>query len=407
MLHFLTNNHHIHMLSQHLSRGMSLYLSSIAIVYFLGYETFGEISIGLTIVSILLPLSKLGFDNILINEYSRTKEKKYIISTSFFACIIFNLFLSFSMILLYYFHNDVINVNYLILISILNLNCIQSIDLYFQAQTNYFQISYIKTTLYLFSLIVKIVIAKYLPTYIYFAIITDYLLIFIALYLYDSSIIKLLKIRYFKITLLKYLLKKSHLLIISGSLGYLALKINVFIVNYYYNLKDVGLFSLCTNLFEGWSSIFYILSIATFPSLVNKKNNKYKIIEKYLKYSNILLIVVFFVLLIVLTLFREYDEEIILLLIFIVCTVFLNFGYISSKVFIMHNMASIILLRNFILLILTFLFSIFLTDLFGTFGAAFSLLLSLFFSHFVFDYFLPKEMNYLYSLKIKSLGFKN
>jgi O-antigen/teichoic acid export membrane protein len=392
------------MLIQHLFRGFSLYLSSLFLVYYLGYEKFGEISIGLSIIAVLMPISKLGFDNVLIKEYSKTKKIPLIISTSFFFCLFFNIGLSI-VLAIWLIIFDVKEIyNYLILISILNFNCIQSIDSLHQSKRNYFNLSIIKSGGYIFSLLLKILTAKYFPNFIYIAITLDYLLIFILLFVYDPKIRNLIKIKFFNTKYLKKLLLISYPLIISGSLGYLSIKMNIFIINYYSNLKSIGIYNFCSMLFEGWSSIFYILSIATMPTLINiKEENKFIIIEKYLKYSNIFLITLFVILMICYCAISTYKIEFLILSIFALSSIFLNFGYMSAKIFILNNKTHITLMRNFLLALFTFIISIILTDILGIIGSAISLLLSLILTNFIFDYFLPNEFKYLFKLKIKSL----
>jgi O-antigen/teichoic acid export membrane protein len=409
MLQYIKHNHHICYLSQHILRGLSLYISALIFVYYLGYEKYGEIAFGLSILSIVMPLSKLGIDNILINEY---KQKKYdlntIMSTSYYCCFIFNIFLSIILIIFgkLYFQN--LTDTYAILILILLVNCVQTIDSYYLSHKKYFQISLIKGFGFTTGIIIKLFTCIYFMDYVYFSIIYDYLIIFMIIKLSSREISPYLNLTFISFNYLKKLIQKSYPVILSASFGYLTLKINIFIISYFYDMESVGLYNFSSVFFEGWLSILYALSVSLMPDLSKNKNNQLLLkrnIEKYLITTNRISLIILLVasLMYFFGVFHENRMQITVFIILMIGAIFFNFGYLSSKIFIIYNKTKYILLRNLILLLITALTSILLSQKFGIVGAAWSLTISLFITHFVLDLFYKENFNYLFSIKLKSM----
>lgn len=397
------------MLLQHIAKGSSFYLTSIFLAYILGYDKFGEISIGISIITILLPISKLGLDSILVNEFNKNNNKK-VLSTSFYLVFLTNIFLIFiSSMFIFIFYKE-LWLSYSVLLLGFLFTCSQSIDSYYQYKIDYKKISIYKSAGYALSFFLKLIVAYFFPVLIYLSIILDFVIIFIFLiYIYDKNEIKF---KYFSFEYSKLLIKKSSPIVISSFVGYLSIKCNVFIINKYQSFTEVGLYNMSSYIFEGWCSIFYILTIAFMPYLIKSKetgeNNFKKEVINFFKKSYYIGIIFLSFQIIIFLVAITYNinilKELIIIFILSLGSIFLIFGYISSRIFIMNGDQKLILYRNLILLATTVSSSLVLTKIYGVYGSAIALSFGLFVSNMLIDIF-NRNYKFLFLIKLKTISF--
>jgi len=102
----------------------------------------------------------------------------------------------------------------------------------------------------------------------------------------------------------------------------------------------------------------------------------------------------------------NFSSELNILIVLIISSIFFNFGYISSKIYIIFNNTKMILYRNFFLLLASLVLSVILTPKFGVMGSCSSTLIALILSHFLLDVTQKKPLDFLLRLKFKSIFLK-
>jgi O-antigen/teichoic acid export membrane protein len=406
---------------EHITKGIgSIFVFGLIARHLTTYD-FGALNFGLAIISLITPLVRLGLESTLVVHLTRVQDKAYVIKNTFwmislssvFALILLNATLSVLDIT-----NQIKNVISLLSIGLLGL-AFHTLDSLYQ--------SLILTKLSSISKISALIIGVGLKIYllstnsslelIAFSFALDYFFIAVLLIFFlnktDLSL-KLILSKSIDSKIIKVLFKSAWPMIISGVSGVVLIKTDQLFVNHYLGIHSLGLYSAGSKVYEGWISFMYVYSIAALPLIISFQ--KLVEVSRVRQFSYLfaipLWLCIFFALIITfygdfvlgLIFGSKYLEAYHSLVILAWASVFSSFGYLSSRYLIVANLQNVIARRNVIAIFINIILNIVLIGPYGLIGAALSTLISLFFVHFILDFF-DNNLYELRSIKLKSFIF--
>lgn len=386
---------------------------------YLGPSKFGEYNYILSLTILCMPFITLGMDSILVNEIAKNKNRvRYILSAQIIRLI--------SVLLigtLLVFIKILFNLNY-ITISIIWLtlffNSLYTADFYYQAinQANIFA-KYSLISLFISSglKIIGIYLNQGL-TYFLFLYSTEFLIIATLLnfrfyYFYKLIFIKYNKKKFFLDS--KILISKSWPLMLSALSVILYMKLDIIMLKYFSNLKEIGDYSAASRISELWYFIPMIIMTVYFPKLITLYNSKN--IEKF--ESNLIFfyscflwgtIILSFIVainskfIVILLYGKDYEGASGILTIHMWTSTFVFLGVVSSKWAVIKGKQKFILYRTLIGLLSNIILNYFLINKYGAIGAAIATLISQFISS-VFSNFLIPSLRESFYHQIRSIYF--
>jgi O-antigen/teichoic acid export membrane protein len=354
----------------------------------LGPANFGTYNYLIAIISVLLPLTSFGIDNILIRELALDHQKKHnylssaillkIIggSTCFLAVLIFQLFGN---------HSDA---NLLILMSfVLMFQWTSVFDLYFQSKIeSKYSVIASSSSFILFSLI-RILLVFFKKTLIYFCFAYVLELVFIGLILIFFSQKKIPKIRLFfhKKSLLK-LINDGWPFFLSGIAVSVFMKIDQLMLKHLLNDKAVGIYSAALKVSEVWYFIPTIIISTLAPVIYMRKSvsriEYLKALEKIFFY-----LIIIAMLITISTIFisdliieqvygLEYREASNVLKAHIFATIFVFIGSAQSLYWTAENLQKLSLFFTISSALINIVLNFYLIPFYGPSGAAYATLIS-------------------------------
>lgn len=250
---------------------------------YLGPSDFGVLNFAIAVCTIFIPLVNFGLQGILVKELFNFSENKHnILGTTF----IFKLLLSilvFSIILFSGFfeiYSNQIEKEVVILVAIsLLFQPFLVIDSWYESQVNTKKASILKTVFFGLGSLLKVLFILNKESLVSFAIlysIEAFLVAFALIMTYqvneDTSFFKWR----FKTVILRNLVSKSWLLVLSSISAMIYLKIDQVMIGSMISEKELGFYSAAAKLSEAWYFIPLILSNALFPAILNAKNKGIK-----------------------------------------------------------------------------------------------------------------------------------
>jgi len=381
-------------------------------------EIFGAWNYSNAIVAILSPLVFLGFEALLAKELiCGKKKKKNILINAFFLRIIGGILVTIISILLVVNYKSSWIIFFILSSSFLQcLSCFEIFDYYYFSINNFKTPALTKFIVYLSFFITRLLFYKYLS--VQFFILINVLEFFT----YSLIIVLQFAVKYkikFELFLpdfstAKYLLKQSLPLILSSAVVIIFLKTNQLIIEKFLGLKEIGYYSVAVRIAELWNLIPTFIAPVMLTKMLYIKQESYSMYLNYCKkmFSLLYLIPIsiiifnfFFSSTLLNYLYGNKYQEANNIVIILSFTTLLTFpGTLRANMFNIDGLSIYNLYSAIIGMLILIPSCIFFVQHFGVQGAAYSLVLSYFFSSFLSS-FIFKKTRMIGWLHIKSLLF--
>lgn len=411
----------IWMLSEQFIRLSTNLLVSVAIARIFGPEEWGYYSFIISIQFLVISLTKMGLDTVSVKEFSENTENLRIALGTVFRIMIFLSFVSFALlmlIVLLFEQNQTIKIGILIICSSVFFVPFFTLDYFYQSQRKAVISSIAKTLVLLISSGLKIYFAIFYQdlNYIFLCFIIEYLLLSLILSLsFISTNISLANFfKFFDFQLSKKLLLIASPIIISIFFNFILTRFDQFMIRYFLNFEELGIYSAGLKIYESWMVFPIILSLSVLPVLTRERKiniKKYKL--SFVRFMKIglwsciifsLVISIFSDQIINLLFGSNYMDASGVLSILVWASIFSCMSSFSDRYFLIEKLQRKILSRAIFATILNVALNLVLIPNYGIAGAAYATLIALFTSRFLVDFF-DAETNELIKLKIKALKF--
>lgn len=385
------------------------------IARYLGPSDYGELAYSLAFLALFQAISTLGLDGIIVREISNNRSLTgKILGTTFFLRVIIGITCWLMSIMIFIAMYGIENRSvYIMALSGASLvfQSLNTIDLWFQSQSQSKRTVVVKLISYIFSSLIKIALIIYEAPLSAFAFVVTVDAIIVGLGLFIS---------YSKYTCEQkwevekergvVLLKESWPFILSGmsTIGYM--RLDQFFVKKFIGIEALGIYAAVIPLSMIWSFIPITLFVSLGPMIARKKkesNEEYwkfiiNIFRLFSLLGWIICIPIYFVSgFVVETLFGEsyiLGGEVLSIVIF--SNIFINLGIAQSLWVLNEGRAKISLYQTLIGLIVCIVANLILIPLYGINGAAFSAVLAQLFSSILSNILFSKE---IFAIQIKSL----
>lgn len=377
------------------------------------YE-FGVFTLAQTIATLLTGVTIFGMDNVLLKEFSISNNTNEILSSA----LLFRL--SASVIIIFLFGIALLFILYPLEYKMVFL--IAGMCIFFQLQTayySYFQAhskSHIVTKTSLAALVVSslvkvVFIYKKLGLIYYtFSFLLDYVFSFLFIYIYARKEKLIFRFKFFKIDLLKNLVKQSLPIFISTLIVMIYTRIDQLMITKMLGVEDVAIFNVAVRISDAYMFIPIAIASSFFP-MVSKKNDAYTIKQYF--YITHLFTVISALIVIVLTPLviyyffgPRYTGSIQVSYMIIVANVISSLGMVSTNILILRNASYLRIYRAIGGLVINVILNIILIPKLGINGAAISSLLSQIVAAWLSNYFSHKSRDcfYIQSMSILTFG---
>ncbi len=389
----------------------------IYLARYLGPQQFGLLSFVLSFVGIFLFLATLGLDSIVIRELVQTPEKQdEILGTAF----ILKLFATLLMWAAVYLASLAMQLDPLVMHMVaifaasIVFQSMHVISFNFQARV---QGKYLSL-----SLIIQMLIGNLLK--IYCILIKAPLVVFVWVYFIEGMILALtLTMTYLKqggalrswkyrATRAKTLLKDSWLLVFSGVLVAIYMKIDIVMLREMAGDQAAGIYAASAKISEAWYFIPVAICASLFPAILaarasspQKYNSQMQHLFTLLAWVAIAIAVVISFTgqwLVDLTFGKAYSDAGLVLVVHIWSGIFVFLGVASSKWLIAENLQQKIFNRSLVGAVSNILLNWLLIEPYGALGAAIATLVSYIIFAYVYD-LIDREMRSVFVMKSKAL----
>jgi O-antigen/teichoic acid export membrane protein len=386
----------------------------------IGLEDFGWYNLGISFFTILVTISALGFNPSFIIKYLADNHddedgQKSVLGTFLISRILVS-FLILSFLAIWIYFSGVENKYWIVLIATISIlfQTSEVLFAYFQWKLKaniYVSVTAISVTITAIFLIIGLYLN--LGVYYFMSIYAvEKTLIFIGILLVFNKKVFNISTLKFKSDLLIKLLYQSWPLMLGGLLTALYSRFDQFLVKYYLNIDELGIYGTSVILSSIWYVIPSLIVPVLYPKIVElkKENNDDKyaktltLLYGILNYAAILVIV--FTLLfgefIVIELYGEkYAQSIPILYILIFNQIILFQSHLTTSVLILEEREKHLFKVKLVSVISNVVLNILFLANFGVIYAAISLIISAFISWIVLSFF-DKTMFRLLKLNLKS-----
>jgi O-antigen/teichoic acid export membrane protein len=391
---------------------------TIYVIRYLGPSDFGLLSYALSIVGILYPVATLGLDAILFRNIIKDKEnEKTLIKTGYITRIVagVSLFLLTS-ILVYFYSDDKVFVWMLVILAFgMIIDAFSIYKEYFAAhvQNKYIAISSIFSNVLSSLLKLLFIFTKFSVVWFALAFIVQKLFNVIGLkYFYTKTSKK--NIGTYDKKLAKQMLNDSWPLIFTSFAGLLYMYTDQILIEYYLDVKQVGLYAAAAKLVMFFYVIPSIISNIIYPKIMelHKSSEQMQFLSRIEKiyFVNFLIslaILSFFLLFgewLILFLFDEaFKDSINVLLIYAFGLIFVFFAANNNKLLMIDNLQKLMLGRNIFGLGVNVVLNIILIPIYGIKGAAIATVLTELM--IVLSYGLNGKTRYILWLQLKTFVY--
>lgn len=308
----------------------------------LGAKNYGEISYIILIINIVSGYYHLGIINGSALMYKVKKDRKITLSSNIMFC-----FISLSLLLsiLFIFRNNIfVNIDnqifWLMCFGILLLSLFKVLNLYYISQERIKEMSQKISWLKLLYgiLVILLFIAKKITVKIYFLSYLSYLLLqFFLLWIDKNEVVE----KQIDFKILKKEFQIGFWIFLGAFFIFINYRVDQLFIKYYLGNELLGIYTVAVNL----SELLFIVSASVSTSLLgslinkNKKYDKYKLVEKTLKITSILIILLIFIGILMRPLIpiiygNDYDLSKDIIIILFIGNFFANIGKIISSYFI-------------------------------------------------------------------------
>jgi O-antigen/teichoic acid export membrane protein len=210
---------------------------------------------------------------------------------------------------------------------------------------------------------------------------------------------------------IKFYLKRSLPLLISGGLILVYMKVDQIMIGSISGMNEVAIYTNATRLSEAWYFIGIIIIGIVFPKAIKSKVNGKKAFELILAKLTSKLLLFTLVLIIstiilsddIINLFygENYSRSSVVLVITICCVPFVYLGNLSTRLYVNNGENRMILIRSIISLLLNLLLNVILIPGYGSVGAALATLISQITSGLIFNYFSSANFRNVLNMSLK------
>ncbi|MCD9513345.1 flippase [Photobacterium carnosum] len=393
--------------------GLSLIVSAWVARY-LGPNQFGDLAYVLAFLAFFQAVSILGLDNIVVRDIARNVEKSgSIIATVLILRLSIGAIFYIITILLMGFLNG-FDSNFIIITAICALSLIfqssDTIDLWFQSQSESKRTVVVRLITYLFTNGVKIILILNGFSIVYFAAVTALeagLCAIGLIYSYRKYPATKLK---FQFSIGKVLLKESWPYIFSSLSVMVYMRIDQLMIKSFLGTKELGVYAAILPLAMTWTFVVTTLTTSLAPYIARKKNNSEK--QYWIALKNIFRLysllgwvtcigVYILTPIVVPILFGDaYTSGIGVLQVLVFVNIFINMGVAQSLWILNEGKSKLAMYRTLFGAAVCVISNILLIPSFGMYGAAYSALLAQFCSTILSNVFISRK---ILKIQIKSL----
>ena len=389
----------------------------IWVARYLGPEKFGVFSYAQSLVGLFTVIATLGLDSIVIRELVKDESRRdELIGTAFwmklFGAILVLILLGIAVNII---SNDTqTNVLVFIIASATIFQSFNVVDMYFQSKVMSKFVVYANIISLLLSSIVKVALILNEAPLVAFAWVVFFDSFVLAcgfVYFYTKNNLSLLMWKFNKIVALG-LIKDSWLLILSGLVVSIYMKIDQVMIKEMLGSDAVGQYAAAVRLSEAWYFIPMVISSSLFPAIINAKKGSEELYYARLQKLYDLMVWMAIAIAIPMTFMSDWIVELLygdqysqtgsVLMIHIWAGVFVFLGVASGKWFIVENLQKYSFYRTFAGAVLNVILNFILIPKFGINGAAIATLSSQATAAYLFDLFSTKTRK-MFFLKTKSL----
>jgi polysaccharide transporter, PST family len=398
--------------------GISLFVAAWVARY-LGPNKYGAMNYAIAFVALFTALSKLGLDAIVVRNIVQNPQKKeeYLGTTLWLKFLGSLALFILASLTINFLNTDNPKIKIFVIIIAFGyiFKSFETIDLWFQSQVKSKYTVFSRSSSFLISSILKIILILTQSPLIAFIwiIAADSVLqaIFLILFYQVKAPVPVFNWK-IKLNTMKALLKDSWPLILSGIAVMIYMKIDQVMIGSMIDSSALGVYSAAVRISEKWYFIPTIISASVFPSIIKsqKKNQKLYLnrVQKlydfftWFSISIALLMMLSSGYIINILYGKEYAQGASVLSVHIWAGVFVFLGVASSKYLIAENLTKISFFRTILGAISNVILNIILIPLYGIIGAAYATLISYGISAYLSN-LLFKKSRIIFGMFLKSL----
>ncbi len=392
------------------------FLTTAIIARYLGLEYFGMLSYAIAFISIFSAISSLGIDSLIVKTLSESSsEKGTVLCTAFLLKSIFTI-VSYATICAAAFFFELNNRIQLSIILILALAQLfqpfDVLDLYYQSN--------FKSKIPVIARLVSAIICAVIKIFCVYAesTINIILCVFVLEAALTSASILFLCIKsniQFKSCRWSYKLAKKFLtegwpLILTSIVVAIYLRVDQIIIGWLLDKSEVGIYSVAVRLTEVWGILPMAITASALPvlmSVTDKHHRKILFNQLFLGLfwtALIVAILIFIFADFLVTLFfgDVYESSINVIKILCWSGIFTSMGLVSSNWYLLEKKTHLLLYRQLIGVVVNVALSLWLIPLFGTEGAAWSVLITQVIVSYLLD-IANRNTRHLFYIKTKIL----
>ena len=382
-------------------------LVGVLVARYLEPIRYGSLSYAQSLISLLIPLSAFGIDNVAIREIVSNPNEEHKYLGSALVLRLLGASIAFSIIYIIAMFSDMQTKTLLLILSILYfVNVFKIFNAYFQAKV----MSKYHTLSSIFALSISSVVKLSLIytkasvySFAFVVVIENVLLVIGYAYFFKKMSVSRLKIS--TQVILKYI-KDSWPLILSGMIVSVYMRVDQIMLRYILGDEVVGNYAAAVRLSEAWYFISVMISTSVFPSIVNTRKRNAMLYEDRMKKLYALLILVAILIAVPSSILSShvihftYGDSFSLasqaLSIHIWTGIFVFIGVVNAKWLIAENLTIYSSLNSFIGLVANIILNWILIPIYGISGAALATLISYSLSAYLCLYIWPKTRAHFY-----------
>jgi len=384
-------------------------LVSILIARYLGPENYGILSYALSVTAFMAVFVYLGLSGLVVRDIvQHPDEKDKLLGTTFSLKFIGGL-LAFLVVLglAKFGHNTSKSESWILLIIGFSLFArpFETIDFWFQSQIQSKYTVFAKSTAFMATTIMKVLLVFFGATIVAIAVASslEFILasvLLVCVYRYKGFSIFQWKAQFSKA---KELLSQSWIIILSGFLALVNLRVDQIMLRWMTDATEVGIYSVAVVFSEAWYFIPTAIAMSVYPRLIELKKTKPSDYDKRLQQIfDILFAMAFFVAIVITFLVsplipllygEAYAESSSILVIHVWAGIFMFMKAIIDKWVLIENVLYFQLMVHGGAALVNVLFNFILIPQFGGKGSAVATLISYAASSYLFLFFYPRSRN--------------
>lgn len=394
----------------------SSFLVIILLTRYLGPENYGILSYSQSFVGIFVAFSTLGLEVILVREITKNKSES---NTLLGTALVLKLTASFIAILLIFVINSsqddskIVLITNIIAFSLIFNSLNLGIDTFFQANVISRYSAICKMIVSIFSSALKLFLIYIEADLIYFACIITLDGLFLLLgyvYIYTYQKRSVFDLNFDKKTATN-LIKNGWPMMLVAVAVFLYTKIDQIMISNMLNNESVGYYAAAVKVTEIFYFIPLLITQSIFPRIVEIKGSgntkeyfqligkSYKLVL-WISLPIVFLLVVFNEMIINVLYGNSFEQSTEILSVLAFCLIFVSIGSVNTKILYVEKYEIKYLKRSILGVFVNITLNYYLIAEYGSIGAAFSTLFTLFFIHYIYDIF-DKDLLKFYHLKLK------